>query len=83
MTDQARDRLLAAIEATLGQGARTYRVHVPFTAGADIGWLYDHAEIVATDASDASGTNDEGRVDPRYAGVFTERFAGRIADGSH
>ena len=72
--------LLEAIEATLGQQGRTYRVHVPYSAGADVGWLYGHAEIVATEPPDDTGTTYEVRIDPRFKAAFSERFAGRIAE---
>jgi GTP-binding protein HflX len=72
--------LLAAIEDALGQQARTYRVHVPYAAGADVGWLYGHAEIIATEPPDETGTTYEVRVDPRFRAAFSERFAGRIAE---
>jgi GTPase len=80
VTGEGVDTLLATIEGALGQQARTYRVHVPFTAGADVGWLYGHAEIVNTEEADETGTTYEVRVDPRFKSAFTERFAGRIAD---
>src|SRR5690606_2190821 len=40
------DRLLDAVEATLGAKSKIYKVHVPHTNGADVGWLYGHAEII-------------------------------------
>ncbi|MDR3470853.1 MAG: GTPase HflX [Devosia sp.] len=80
VTGEGVDTLLATIEGALGQQARTYRVHVPFTAGADVGWLYGHAEIVNTEEPDETGTTYEVRVDPRFKSAFTERFAGRIAE---
>jgi GTP-binding protein HflX len=80
VTGQGLDHLLEIIEGALGQEARTYRVHVPYTAGADVGWLYGHAEIVNTEPPDDSGTTYEVRIDPRHKSAFTERFAGRIAE---
>ena len=80
VTGEGLDKLLATIEGALGQQSRTYRVHVPYTAGADVGWLYGHAEIINTEEPDETGTTYEVRVDPRHKSAFTERFAGRIAD---
>jgi len=80
VTGEGLDKLLATIEGSLGQQSRTYRVHVPYTAGADVGWLYGHAEIINTEEPDETGTTYEVRVDPRHKSAFTERFAGRIAD---
>jgi GTP-binding protein HflX len=80
VTGEGLDKLLATIEGALGQQSRTYRVRVPYTAGADVGWLYGHAEIINTEEPDETGTTYEVRVDPRHKSAFTERFAGRIAD---
>jgi len=80
ITGEGLDRLREAIEGALGQEARTYHVHVPFTAGADVGWLYGHAEVVGTAEPDETGTTYEVRVDPRFKSAFNERFAGRIAE---
>jgi len=80
VTGEGLDKLLDTIEGALGQQSRTYRVHVPYTAGADVGWLYGHAEIINTEEPDETGTTYEVRVDPRHKSAFSERFAGRIAD---
>ena len=80
VTGEGLPTLLDTIESSLGQQARTYRVHVPYTAGADVGWLYGHAEIIATEEPDETGTTYEVRVDPRFGSTFAERFAGRIAE---
>jgi GTP-binding protein HflX len=80
VTGEGLPTLLDAIEGTLRQEARTFRVHVPYTAGADVGWLYGHAEIVSTDEPDETGTTYEVRIDPRFRAAFNERFAGRIAE---
>ena len=80
VTGEGLDKLRDAIENALGQEARTYHVHVPFTAGADVGWLYNHAEIIGDAQPDDTGTTYEVRVDPRFKSVFNERFAGRIAE---
>jgi GTPase len=70
--------LLDAIEATLSAKSRTYRVHVPHVNGADVGWLYGHAEIIAREEPDEEGQTYEVRVEPRHKASFTQRFAGRI-----
>ncbi len=77
-TGEGVDKLLEAIEATLGQQSKTYRVHVPHTNGADVGWLYGHAEIIGKDEPDEEGQTYEVRVEPRHKATFTQRFAGRI-----
>jgi GTP-binding protein HflX len=80
VTGEGIDRLLAVIDGALGQEARTYRVHVPFAAGADVGWLYGHAQVIAAEPADETGTTYQVRVDPRFKAVFAEKFAGRFAE---
>jgi GTP-binding protein HflX len=77
-TGQGLDTLLDTIENVLGGQARTYRVMVPHTAGADVGWLYGHAEIISRDEPDETGQVYEVRVEPRHKAAFSQRFAGRI-----
>lgn len=70
--------LKLAIEAALGEKSRTYHVHVPHTAGADIGWLHSHAEIISRDEPTEQGSGFVVRVEPRHKTAFLERFNGRI-----
>jgi len=78
-TGQGVDALLEIIEKTLAGKSRTYRVRVPHASGgADVGWLYGHAEIIGKDEPDEEGQTYEVRVDPRHADSFSARFAGRI-----
>jgi GTP-binding protein HflX len=78
-TGEGIDALLAAIEATLSAKSRTYRVRVPHVNGADVNWLYGHAEIINREEPDDEGQTYEVRVDPRQRAAFTQRFSGRIA----
>lgn len=78
-TGEGLDALLAAIEAALGASSRTYRVRIEHSAGADIGWLYGHAEIVSREEPDEEAQVFEVRVDPRHKQAFTQRFGSRIA----
>ncbi|MEQ1900458.1 MAG: GTPase HflX [Devosia sp.] len=73
--------LLEAIEKTLAGRSRTYKVRIPHTQGADVGWLYGHAEIINRQEPDEEGQTYEVRVEPRHAAAFTQRFAGRIEAG--
>jgi GTP-binding protein HflX len=77
-TGEGTEKLLAAIEAMLGAKSKTYRVHVPHTNGADVGWLYGHAEIIGKDEPDEEGQTYEVRVEPRHRDSLVQRFAGRI-----
>ncbi len=77
-TGEGTDKLLEAIEATLGAKSKTYKVRVPHTNGADVGWLYGHAEIIGKDEPDEDGQTYEVRVEPRHRDSLTQRFAGRI-----
>jgi GTP-binding protein HflX len=77
-TGEGIDELLALIEGSLAARSRTYRVRVPHANGADVGWLYGHAEIIAKDEPDDDGQTYEVRVDPRHKAAFSQRFSGRI-----
>ncbi len=78
-TGQGVDALLAEIEKSLGQQSRTYHVHVPHSAGADIGWLHANAEVISRAEPTEQGSDFVVRVDPRHRADFLERFNGRIA----
>ncbi|MEQ1769044.1 MAG: GTPase HflX [Devosia sp.] len=77
-TGEGVDMLLDAIEKALGASSKTYKVHIPHTEGADLGWLYGHAEIIGRDEPDEEGQTYEVRVEPRHKAAFSERFSGRI-----
>lgn len=78
-TGEGLERLKLAIEEALAAASRTFRVRVPHTAGADVGWLYGHAEIINREEPDEDGQVYEVRVEPRHSAAFTERFGDRIA----
>jgi GTP-binding protein HflX len=80
-TGEGTDRLLDAVEATLGAKSKTYKVRIPHTNGADVGWLYGHAEIIGKDEPDEEGQTYEVRVEPRHRDGLVQRFAGRIEAG--
>ncbi|HTN61989.1 MAG TPA: GTPase HflX, partial [Devosia sp.] len=77
-TGQGLDQLKLAIEAGLADKSRTYHVHVPHSAGADIGWLHAHAEIISRDEPTEAGSGFVVRIEPRHKATFLERFNGRI-----
>jgi len=77
-TGEGVDTLLAAVETTLGLKSKLYRVRIPHTNGADVGWLYGHAEIIGKDEPDEEGQTYEVRVEPRHRDSLVQRFAGRI-----
>jgi GTP-binding protein HflX len=78
-TGQGIEDLLNLIERSLGEQSRTYHVHVPHSAGADIGWLHSHAEVISRDEPTEKGQDYVVRVEPRHKTAFLERFNGRIA----
>jgi GTP-binding protein HflX len=78
-TGQGLGELRLAIETALSAESRTFRVRLAHTAGADVGWLYGHAEIIGKDEPDDEGQVYEVRVEPRFKTAFTERFGDRIA----
>ena len=78
VTGQGLDALKLAIEKALSEKSRTYHVHVPHSAGSDIGWLHSHTEIVSRDEPTEQGSGFMVRVEPRHKAAFLERFNGRI-----
>jgi GTP-binding protein HflX len=78
-TGEGLDQLKLAIEAALSISSRIFRVRVPHTAGADVGWLYGHAEIINREEPDEEGQVYEVRVEPRHSAAFAERFGDRIS----
>ena len=78
LTGEGIEALLSTIESSLAAQSRTYKVRVPHTNGADVAWLYGHAEIIAKDEPDDEGQSYEVRVDPRHKAAFSQRFSGRI-----
>jgi GTP-binding protein HflX len=79
VTGKGLDQLQLAIETCLAENSRSYRVHVPHIAGADIGWLHSHSEVITRDEPDEQGTSFVVRLDPRHKAEFFERFNGRIS----
>jgi GTP-binding protein HflX len=77
-TGEGLEPLRLAIEQALTAGSRTYRVRIPHAEGAEVGWLYGHAEVIAREESDDEGQVFEVRVEPRHKAAFTQRFAGRF-----
>jgi len=73
------DALQLEIERTLGEQGRTYHVHVPHSAGSDIGWLHSYAEVISREEPTEEGSDFVVRVDPRHRTAFLERFNGRIS----
>ena len=78
VTGEGLDKLLLVVEAALASQSRIYRVRIPHTAGADVGWLYGHAEIINREEPDETGQVYEVRVEPRHTGAFAQKFSGRI-----
>ncbi len=78
LTGTGLDDLKLLIETTLSESARTYHVQVPHSAGADIGWLHNHSEIIERDEPTEQGSGFVVRVEPRRRAEFLERFNGRI-----
>jgi GTP-binding protein HflX len=78
-TGQGVAELLQLVETTLGEQSRTYHVHIPHSAGSDIGWLHSNAEVVSRSEPTELGQDYVVRIDPRHRTAFLERFNGRIA----
>lgn len=72
------DALLEAIETCLAKGSRVFRIAVPHARGGDIGWIYDHGEVIARGDSDEASTELTVRVQPRFNEAFHKRFGKRL-----
>ncbi|KKC39304.1 GTPase HflX [Devosia epidermidihirudinis] len=77
-TGHGLDTLKLAVESALADKSRTYHVHVPHSAGSDIGWLHSHSEVISRDEPNENGSGFVVRVEPRHKTAFLERFNGRI-----
>ena len=78
-TGQGLGALTLKIEQILGEQGRIYHVHVPHSAGSDIGWLHSNAEVISRDEPTEAGSDFVVRIDQRHRAAFLERFNGRIA----
>ncbi|MDB5505805.1 MAG: hflX [Devosia sp.] len=78
ITGEGLPALSQAIEDALSLQSRSYRVHVPHSAGGDIGWLHNHAEVIVRELPTEQGSDFVVRVEPRHRMAFLERFNGRI-----
>jgi GTP-binding protein HflX len=77
-TGEGLETLRLEIEKALATRSRIYRVRIQHAAGADVGWLYGHAEIINREEPDEEGQTYEVRVEPRHTLAFAERFGSRI-----
>ncbi|RUT32878.1 GTPase HflX [Arsenicitalea aurantiaca] len=78
VTGEGLDDLKLAVETALAEQSRRYKLYLPHSDGAEVGWLYNHAEIISRDESDPEGVTFEVRVEPRHSAAFASRYAGRI-----
>ncbi len=77
-TGEGLDVLLGTIEKVLGEQGRLYRVRVPHTSGADVGWLYGHSEVIERGEPSVEESDFLVRVEARHQASLLERFQGRI-----
>lgn len=77
-TGEGLQELLQVVETALSEQSLRYRVRIPHTAGAELGWLYNHAEIISKGEPDEEGTDYLVRVEKRHLSALLERFSGRV-----
>jgi GTP-binding protein HflX len=77
-TGEGIDALLATIEQALAARGRSFRVRVSHADGADVAWLYAHAEVLSREEPGDDDQVFEVRVDPRHGAAFATRFGDRI-----
>ena len=73
LTGEGGEALLALIEAKLTEGATTRRLLAPHTEGAAVAWLHEHAEVLASRATEA-GQEIVARLLPEDLARFRRRF---------
>ena len=79
LSGQGTGELLQAIETALALGSRSYEILVPHENGQDIGWLYEHCEILSKSEPDETGSLLVARVHPRHRPELVSRFSGRLS----
>jgi GTP-binding protein HflX len=77
-TGEGLPELLQIIETALAQQSLRYRVHISHTEGAEVGWLYNHAEIISRGEPNEDGLDYVVRVERRHLSALLERFSGRV-----
>lgn len=77
-TGEGIDGLLLAIEDALAKGSRSFKLTIPHTDGQNVGWLYQHCEVLAQDEPGEEGTQYSVRVIPRHLDGFLERFGQQL-----
>ena len=77
-TGEGVDLLLETIERAMGAESRTFKVRIAHQDGADVAWLYSHAEVVDRGEPGEVDQTYEVRVEPRHSVAFADRFGDRI-----
>jgi GTP-binding protein HflX len=86
LTGEGIDDLLEAIEARLGAADEILTVEIPARAGGLLSWLHAHAEVLAEEASEETGTvTARVRIDAANRGKFAGQLkrAGLASDPSN
>lgn len=78
LTGQGVPDLLSAIEDALAKGSRTFDIHIPHEQGQNIGWLYEHCEVLGQSTPSKTTTTYSIRVTPRHLSEFLSRFKGQL-----
>ena len=74
VTGEGLDRLLAEIEAALAQQSREFVIKLPHEKSDELGWLYNHTEILERGDADEDGTRFVLRVEEAHREGFFRRF---------
>lgn len=78
LTGEGISELLLAIENALAAGSRSFDVHIPHAEGQNIGWLYEHCEVLNQSEPEEETTTYAVRVLPRHLDGFLMRFRGQL-----
>jgi GTP-binding protein HflX len=80
LSGEGLDRLIAAIEARLGESRLTIELALDPSDGAGLSWLYRHSEVLS------KGMNEDGRLavtvraDPKNADMVRRKFLPQPAE---
>ncbi len=79
LTGEGIPELLLAVENALATGSRSFDVHIPHAEGQNIGWLYEHCEVLEQAKPGEETTTYSVRVLPRHLDGFLQRFRGQLS----
>ncbi|MFN3656327.1 MAG: GTPase HflX [Pseudolabrys sp.] len=75
LSGEGLDRLVAAIEARLGEGRQTLALSLDPSDGAGLSWLYRHSEVLSKNLGEDGRLTVTVRADPKNADMVRRKYA--------